>query len=450
MSIRINILNQNLDAFQVISQKRVKVFIPDLPTGYQITGEGITFRPFVEVKTITELNTLISPTAPAGYSTGNKLVAYDMVYNSLVALLSEPSIESLYLRFSGDSGKIWNESDEDDALPILPEVYGYQYIYMLYSGAKAKEYDDVDGKQVYDKYDNFYEYINGNLAGALNYKKEYDNTLLYSNIYAPKYIEGLDETIDWKKDIKEKIKEFTITYLNENLTPVEKANLANTFLGNVRLEDSLHLFFVNYFEEGNLLPSATVALIKAVRLLRDGKPYLSIAGQENLIWNEQSTGEVAIQLSKKENDKLREIGVNVLETKRNIGTYFTSYNTAAQIFPDKRANVIALKLYLKEAFILFLDQFRQQPNIAKTWRIVENSLKVEMNKLLNAGAINAVGVDCGLGSTMTRQDILEGRLIARVVYRPIMLIDDIALNIVVTTEEVNVYFDTNLGIGGSV
>ena len=57
---------------------------------------------------------------------------------------------------------------------------------------------------------------------------------------------------------------------------------------------------------------------------------------------------------------------------------------------------------------------------------------------------------CGLGSTMTRQDILEGRLIARVVYRPIMLIDDIALNIVVTTEEVNVYFDTNLGIGGSV
>ena len=38
MSIRINILNQNLDAFQVIGQKRVKVFIPDLPTGYQITG----------------------------------------------------------------------------------------------------------------------------------------------------------------------------------------------------------------------------------------------------------------------------------------------------------------------------------------------------------------------------------------------------------------------------
>ena len=178
MSIRINILNQNLDAFQVIGQKRVKVFIPDLPTGYQITGEGITFRPFVEVKTITELNTLISPTAPAGYSTGNKLVAYDMVYNSLVALLSEPSIESLYLRFSGDSGKIWNESDAEDALPILPEVYGYQYIYMLYSGAKAKEYDG--GQQVYDIYDNFYEYINGNLEGALNYKKEYDNTLLYS------------------------------------------------------------------------------------------------------------------------------------------------------------------------------------------------------------------------------------------------------------------------------
>lgn len=448
MSIRINILNQNLDAFQVISQKKVKVFIPDLPEGYQIADEGITFKPFVEVKTITELNTLISPIAPIEYSTGNKLIAYDMVYNSLVALLSEPAIESIYLRFSGDSGRIWNESDSGNALPILPEVYGYQYIYMLYSGAKAKVYDE--GQQVFDKYDNFYEYINGNLEGTLNYKKEYDNTLLYSNIYAPKYIEELDDTEDWKKDIREKIKEFTVTYLNENLTPVEKANLANTFLGNVRLEDSLHLFFVNYFEEGNLLPSATVALIKAARLLREGKPYLSIAGQENLIWNEQSTGEVAIQLSKKENDKLREIGLNVLETKRNIGTYFTSYNTAAQIFPDKRANVISLKLYLREAFILFLDQFRQQPNIAKTWRIVENSLKVEMNKLLNVGAINAVGVDCGLGSTMTRQDILEGRLIARVVYRPVMLIDDIALNIIVTTEEVNIYFDTNLGIGGSV
>lgn len=77
-------------------------------------------------------------------------------------------------------------------------------------------------------------------------------------------------------------------------------------------------------------------------------------------------------------------------------------------------------IYIEQSIKLALQQFCFSPNNSKTWSTVVSSVSNFLHQvwaqggLLGATASEAYSVDCGLGSTMTEQDILDGTMIVQV------------------------------------
>jgi uncharacterized protein len=71
-------------------------------------------------------------------------------------------------------------------------------------------------------------------------------------------------------------------------------------------------------------------------------------------------------------------------------------------------------IYIEQSIKLALNQFVFAPNVAQTWVTVSSVIGGFLTGMWQAGGLwgatskNAFWVSCGLGSTMTAQDILDG------------------------------------------
>lgn len=94
-------------------------------------------------------------------------------------------------------------------------------------------------------------------------------------------------------------------------------------------------------------------------------------------------------------------------------------NDQADRTPSRFDSPPRVKLeYIENASREILRQYVFQPNIPITWAAVRSALSNlltglwEEGKLVGATPADAFSVACGLGSTMTGDDILQGNLIA--------------------------------------
>ncbi|MBR1218530.1 hypothetical protein JQ557_11055 [Bradyrhizobium sp. U87765 SZCCT0131] len=77
-------------------------------------------------------------------------------------------------------------------------------------------------------------------------------------------------------------------------------------------------------------------------------------------------------------------------------------------------------IYIEQSVELALNKFVFEPNVAQTWTTVTSMISSFLRGLWSAGGLmgatpqEAFTVQCGLGSTMTAQDVLEGRMIVQI------------------------------------
>jgi phage tail sheath protein FI len=77
-------------------------------------------------------------------------------------------------------------------------------------------------------------------------------------------------------------------------------------------------------------------------------------------------------------------------------------------------------IYLERSIAIGLESYVFAPNDAGTWTAVTSSVANFLTGLWQQGAIHgatvrdAFSVSCGLGSTMTQQDVLDGNLIVQI------------------------------------
>jgi phage tail sheath protein FI len=77
-------------------------------------------------------------------------------------------------------------------------------------------------------------------------------------------------------------------------------------------------------------------------------------------------------------------------------------------------------IYIEQSVELALNKFVFAPNVAQTWVTVTSMVGSFLRGVWQAGGLmgaspaEAFSVQCGLGSTMTAQDVLEGRMIVQI------------------------------------
>lgn len=77
-------------------------------------------------------------------------------------------------------------------------------------------------------------------------------------------------------------------------------------------------------------------------------------------------------------------------------------------------------IYIEQSVELALNKFVFEPNVAQTWVTVASMIGSFLRGVWQAGGLmgaaptDAYSVQCGLGSTMTAQDVLEGRMIVQI------------------------------------
>ncbi|MEA2886211.1 MAG: uncharacterized protein QOD11_571 [Bradyrhizobium sp.] len=77
-------------------------------------------------------------------------------------------------------------------------------------------------------------------------------------------------------------------------------------------------------------------------------------------------------------------------------------------------------IYIEQSVELALNKFVFAPNVAQTWVTVSSMISSFLRGVWQAGGLmgasptEAFSVQCGLGSTMTAQDVLEGKMIVQI------------------------------------
>jgi phage tail sheath protein FI len=77
-------------------------------------------------------------------------------------------------------------------------------------------------------------------------------------------------------------------------------------------------------------------------------------------------------------------------------------------------------IYIEQSVELALNKFVFEPNVAQTWVTVTSMVGTFLRGVWQAGGLmgaspaEAFSVQCGLGSTMTAQDVLEGKMIVQI------------------------------------
>lgn len=413
----------NLAREEVINipiSREYKVFIPDLPKKYN-TGSSNT-KAFVEISSLEGLyNHFLSPDDVL--LTGQDEVAYKVVYNSLHYLIMQG--HKLLIRFHDTSTDDLDdlEKDPDTEATILPDLYEYRHILFLYAPLKD------DNSNTYTVATNYLNKING------VHKDYYKEVVFYTDIFNCK---GIADDEDWATELQGEIRGLI------SKTPTEREEALATLISIKKLPLHTSQVFYNYYVEGELtLPASVIALSEAIKNIRLNVPYKAVAGHKVKIGSQDATA--LFKLSKLELDILRELNINPIEDKRNVGVILSAQNTLDKAFPQRRINIVSTLFWLKDYVSEFAEQYRFEPNAQSTWDSIEIKLTNFFMKLVELKVVKAFGIDCGVGKSMTKQDEVSGILRINIIYKPISVIDEIVLDVRITTEDVNVSYDFNLG-----
>jgi len=113
--------------------------------------------------------------------------------------------------------------------------------------------------------------------------------------------------------------------------------------------------------------------------------------------------------------------INILRDFPGRGTVVWGARTLKGNSPDYRyIQVRRTLIYIEQSIKTALDQFAFAANDKQTWAAVMSSVSGFLADLWHEGALmgasakEAYNVQCGVGTTMTEQDILDGRMIVAV------------------------------------
>lgn len=203
------------------------------------------------------------------------------------------------------------------------------------------------------------------------------------------------------------------------------------------------------FEVEPIITAAQAYLVRKVKMLQRGTPWIPIAGEENGVMNEGIR--LTRQIGTLEKNKLQAAGINPLVMKRGVGNILTSQTTMAKELEDtqndlRRGNIVTLTLFIKKFLKRYAEKTLFKPNTLKTWNQVDMDLKAQFATLEDQGALTDSTVAVGLHKTMTQEDINNRVLKIYTDFKPTQAIETIEANVVIkeTTGEYSITMDGGL------
>lgn len=203
------------------------------------------------------------------------------------------------------------------------------------------------------------------------------------------------------------------------------------------------------FEVEPIITAAQAYLVRKVKMLQRGTPWIPIAGEENGLMNEGIR--LTRQIGTLEKNKLQAAGINPLVMKRGVGNVLTSQTTMAKELEDtqndlRRGSIVTLTLFIKKFLKRYAEKTLFKPNTLKTWNQVDMDLKAQFATLEDQGALTDSTVAVGLHKTMTQEDINNRVLKIYTDFKPTQAIETIEANVVIkeTTGEYSITMDGGL------
>lgn len=247
-----------------------------------------------------------------------------------------------------------------------------------------------------------------------------------------------------KEDIKNIIKENHVELIVQD----SDIRSAEEVLDELDIEDYLsykvsvaapyELNVTSYSADLESVHMSTILAGRRARYLRMNKPYLPVAGEVHGLVHEAlepKNGNELLQ-SLADVELLQSNGYVTMRYKRGLGYLFATQNTGFKStdkrHPFIRANNVTQHLWLVRQINNYLESVLYAPNNQKTWDLVRLNISKIFDRLLGDG-ISAYRVLVGLGVTMNTADIEEGKLLVRLAYRPINVIETIEVNILVNS-----------------
>lgn len=247
-----------------------------------------------------------------------------------------------------------------------------------------------------------------------------------------------------KEDIKNIIKENHVELIVQDsdirsaTEVLDKLGIENYLSYKVSVTAPHELSVTSYSADLKDVHMSTILAGRRARYLRMNKPYLPVAGEVHGLVHEAlepKNGNELLQ-SLADVELLQSNGYITMRYKRGLGYLFSTQNTGFKStdkrHPFIRANNVTQHLWLVRQINNYLESVLYAPNNQKTWDLVRLNISKIFDRLLGDG-ISAYRVLVGLGVTMNTADIEEGKLLVRLAYRPINVIETIEVNILVNS-----------------
>lgn len=247
-----------------------------------------------------------------------------------------------------------------------------------------------------------------------------------------------------KEDIKNIIKENHVELIVQDsdirsaTEVLDKLGIENYLSYKVSVTAPHELSVTSYSADLKDVHMSTILAGRRARYLRMNKPYLPVAGEVHGLVHEAlepKNGNELLQ-SLADVELLQSNGYITMRYKRGLGYLFATQNTGFKStdkrHPFIRANNVTQHLWLVRQINNYLESVLYAPNNQKTWDLVRLNISKIFDRLLGDG-ISAYRVLVGLGVTMNTADIEEGKLLVRLAYRPINVIETIEVNILVNS-----------------
>jgi len=194
------------------------------------------------------------------------------------------------------------------------------------------------------------------------------------------------------------------------------------------------------------IPASLAALVRKVKLMKEAKPWIPVAGERNGKIAEFTSLERDLTTVEKE---LFQAGyVNVLISRVGIGPLFVSQNTQYGVADDTlmRSHAVTTALAVKRYLITSGLSTEFLPNNQKTWDNLQLQLEAYLSDMKQSEGITTYVVSIGKGITMTAEEIEAGILKIAVSFNPISVVKKVTFNVTIS-ETNNIY---NVNVTGGV
>lgn len=151
---------------------------------------------------------------------------------------------------------------------------------------------------------------------------------------------------------------------------------------------------------------------------------------------------LASDVTRREQDTLNPVGINVLRAFPNLGQRVWGARTLSDDTRWRYVNVRRLFLFIEESLDEGLQWVVFEPNAEQLWASVRQSISSFLTEVWRAGALagttpeEAFYVVCDR-STMTEDDLAQGRLVCQVGVAPVFPAEFVVVRIQQATRESN-------------